>query len=110
MQGASETERSALSAAIAPLQALAARHVDGPAAYALDVAAQLVEAFLATEERFNCGATEQEVIDSLRQVGSLLGDVAFSRVPLSRNLCSSTGERRYLNQVEDLLRVRKSDR
>ena len=68
MQEAASTERSAVAAAVKPLQALAAQHAGGPAAYARGVACGLLEDFLATEERFNGGATDQEVVDFLRQV------------------------------------------
>ena len=57
-----------MAAAVAPLQALAQKHAGGAAAYARVVAEDLLEAFLATEERFSSGATDQEVIDYLRQV------------------------------------------
>ena len=50
--------------------AVAAAHADGKEAYARGIATELLEDFLAVEERFGAAreATEQEVIDSLRQV------------------------------------------
>ncbi len=74
MQATPEKERSALSGTIGPLREAAEPHAGGPAAYAHHVALQLLDAFLETEERFSGGAgspSEQEVIDSLRQVRCL---------------------------------------
>ena len=50
--------------------AVAAAHADGKESYARGIATELLEDFLAVEERFAAAreATEQEVIDSLRQV------------------------------------------
>lgn len=54
---------------------MAAAHADGKEAYARGIATELLEDFLAVEERFAAAreATEQEVIDSLRQARGLAG-------------------------------------
>lgn len=49
---------------------MAQSHAGGPELYARRVATDLLESFLTVEEKFqsSCCATEQEVIDALRQV------------------------------------------
>ena len=69
-QAAKPAERGALAQQAEALVAVAAAHADGKEAYARGIATELLEDFLAVEERFGAAreATEQEVIDSLRQV------------------------------------------
>ena len=69
-QAAKPAERGALAQQAEALVAVAAAHADGKEAYARGIATELLEDFLAVEERFAAAreATEQEVIDSLRQV------------------------------------------
>ena len=64
-------ERASLAALLEPLQEVCGAHAGGKEEYARALCARLMEAFLAVEERFENGgkSTEQEVIDSLRQVG-----------------------------------------
>ena len=71
-QSADPTDRGALAATLEPLQGVARAHRGGPEEYARRVALELLEAFLAVEEQFQTAgsATEQEVIDALRQVGA----------------------------------------
>ena len=54
-----------------PLMEVARAHGEGKEGFARRVASGLLEGYLAVEERFETGgrATEQEVIDGLRQVG-----------------------------------------
>lgn len=63
-------DRSALSAQCEPLLAVAEAHAEGKEAFARSIATELFSDFLSVEERFaaNKEATEQEVIDQLRQV------------------------------------------
>ncbi|EFN59405.1 hypothetical protein CHLNCDRAFT_56737 [Chlorella variabilis] len=65
-------ERASLAALLEPLQEVCGAHAGGKEEYARALCARLMEAFLAVEERFENGgkSTEQEVIDSLRQVHS----------------------------------------
>ena len=69
---AASPDGAALAATAEPLTRVAKAHAHGKEAYARAVAVDLFEAFLAVEERFapssRGGATEQEVIDSLRRV------------------------------------------
>lgn len=69
-QAAKPAERGALAQQAEALVAVAAAHADGKESYARGIATELLEDFLAVEERFAAAreATEQEVIDSLRQV------------------------------------------
>lgn len=69
-QAAKLAERGALAQQAEALVAVAAAHADGKESYARGIATELLEDFLAVEERFAAAreATEQEVIDSLRQV------------------------------------------
>lgn len=69
---AAPEERSALAALLEPLQEVARAHAGGKEEYARRVATGLLQKFLEVEEKFECGGkiTEQEVIDSLRQVHS----------------------------------------
>jgi acetyl-CoA carboxylase/biotin carboxylase 1 len=62
-------ERAALAALLEPLQEVARAHAGGKEEFARRVASALLESYLATEEQFESGgkATEQEVIDALRQ-------------------------------------------
>ena len=71
MQASDPSERSALVGTLEPLQGVAQQHKGGQEEYARGVATSLLEAFLAVEENFqsSSAATEQEVIDALRQVG-----------------------------------------
>ncbi len=52
---------------------VAEAHADGKESFARSIATELFSDFLSVEERFaaNKEATEQEVIDSLRQVSSI---------------------------------------
>ncbi|EIE18073.1 hypothetical protein COCSUDRAFT_26470 [Coccomyxa subellipsoidea C-169] len=71
-------DRAALSAQCEPLLAVAEAHAEGKEAFARSIATELFSDFLSVEERFaaNKEATEQEVIDQLRQVYSTnLGQV-----------------------------------
>lgn len=77
LQGSQETklaDRSALSAQCEPLLGVAEAHADGKEAFARSIATELFSDFLSVEERFavNKEATEQEVIDQLRQVRETL--------------------------------------
>ena len=58
-----------------PLQAVAQQHKGGQEEYARKVATGLLESFLLVEEHFQSSgaATEQEVIDALRQVRHGIG-------------------------------------
>lgn len=82
-----------MAAAAAPLQALAQKHAGGAAAYARVVAQDLLEGFLATEERFSGGATDQEVIDFLRQVrcGAHLHPPRLPAPACNRHFASCSG-------------------
>ena len=70
VQAASEAERPALQSHLQPLLGITTTHLDGTAAYARQVGTELFSAFLEVEELFQRGsdATEQEIIDELRQV------------------------------------------
>lgn len=70
VQAASEAERPALQSHLQPLLDITTTHLDGTAAYARQVGTELFSAFLEVEELFQRGsdATEQEIIDELRQV------------------------------------------
>ena len=65
-------DRSALTGHCEPLLAVAEAHAEGKEAFARSIATELFSDFLSVEERFaaNKEATEQEVIDQLRQVRS----------------------------------------
>ena len=69
-QDTKPAERSPLSAQCEPLLAVAEAHAEGKEAFARSIATELFSDFLSVEERFaaNKEATEQEVIDQLRQV------------------------------------------
>lgn len=64
-----------------PLQAVAQQHKGGQEEYARKVATGLLESFLVVEEHFQSSgaATEQEVIDALRQVRQGIGFVAQTK-------------------------------
>ncbi|KAL4859471.1 Acetyl-CoA carboxylase 1 [Chlorella vulgaris] len=65
-------ERASLAALLEPLQEVCRAHAGGKREYARALCTRLMESFLAVEEQFESGgkSTEQEVIDSLRQVHS----------------------------------------
>jgi acetyl-CoA carboxylase/biotin carboxylase 1 len=69
-QEAKPGDRGALAAQLEPLLAVAEAHAEGKEAFARSIATELFSDYLSVEERFaaNKEATEQEVIDSLRQV------------------------------------------
>lgn len=69
-QNTKPMDRSALRAQCEPLLAVAEAHAEGKEAFARSIATELFSDFLSVEERFaaNKEATEQEVIDELRQV------------------------------------------
>jgi acetyl-CoA carboxylase/biotin carboxylase 1 len=69
-QNTKPADRSPLSAQCEPLLAVAEAHAEGKEAFARSIATELFSDFLSVEERFaaNKEATEQEVIDQLRQV------------------------------------------
>lgn len=71
-QASPVADSAALHATLEPLTKLVAAHAGGKEGYARGIALQLFEDFLAVEEQFQTGgaATEQEVIDTLRQVSS----------------------------------------
>ena len=65
------SERASLAGLLEALQEVCRAHAGGKEAYAAALCTRLLEGFLEVEERFEAGGrmTEQEVIDSLRQVG-----------------------------------------
>ncbi|CAL8465869.1 g5405 [Coccomyxa elongata] len=65
-------DHNAMRAQCEPLLAVAEAHAEGKESFARGIATELFSDFLSVEERFaaNKEATEQEVIDSLRQVYS----------------------------------------
>ena len=69
-QNAAPGDAPALGAQCEPLLAVAEAHAEGKEAFARAIATELFSDYLSVEERFaaNKEATEQEVIDSLRQV------------------------------------------
>ena len=69
-QDAREADRPALASHLTPLISITRSYLDGASAYAHEIGMSLFEAFLNVEERFQRGseATEQEIIDELRQV------------------------------------------
>ncbi len=73
MQGVKEADRAALAGHLKALMDITTCHLDGSIAYARQIGMSLFEAFLDVEERFQRGteATEQEIIDELRQVSKL---------------------------------------
>ena len=73
-QAAKPGDRGALAAQCEPLLAVAEAHAEGKEAFARSIATELFSDYLSVEERFaaNKEATEQEVIDSLRQVCTFL--------------------------------------
>ena len=70
MQAAPRGEKASLESTLEPLVRVAEAHCEGKEAFARAVATELFKDFLAVEERFAVDkeATEQEVIDSMRQV------------------------------------------
>lgn len=70
-QESAAAERGGLAVLLEPLQDLCRAHAGGKGTYATALCARLIESFLEVEEKFETGgkSTEQEVIDSLRQVG-----------------------------------------
>ena len=73
-QSAPEIEQSALQSLLEGLMGVCKRFEEGKEAYARSICSDLLTSFLAIEERFSVDqeATEQEVIDALRQVTPLL--------------------------------------
>jgi hypothetical protein len=69
-QEAAAGEAPALGMLLEPLQEVCRAHADGKGEYARTLCTRLLGAFLEVEEQFEAGgkSTEQEVIDSLRQV------------------------------------------
>lgn len=69
LQDAREADRPALGSHLAPLLTITRSYLDGVSAHAHEIGMTLFEAFLSVEERFQRGseATEQEIIDDLRQ-------------------------------------------
>lgn len=76
-------DQNTLTSTLEGLRAMCKQYEKGKEVYARGVASELLQHFLDVEERFtsNPDATEQEVIDGLRQVGKVLP------------LCSSQGTR-----------------
>ena len=70
MQEAKPGDKQTLSSQCEPLLTVAEAHAEGKESFARSIATELFSDFLSVEERFaaNKEATEQEVIDSLRQV------------------------------------------
>lgn len=70
LQNTKPTDRSSLTAQCEPLLAVAEAHAEGKEAFARSIATELFSDYLSVEERFSANkeATEQEVIDQLRQV------------------------------------------
>ena len=70
MQAAPEIEQNTLGSLLDGLKAVCKQFADGKEAYARSIASDLLLSFLDVEERFSVDheATEQEVIDALRQV------------------------------------------
>ena len=68
----SPAERTGLAALLEPLQDVARAHVGGKEEFARRMTTELLQAYLAVEEKFECGGkiTEQEVIDTLRQANT----------------------------------------
>ena len=81
MQEARPGDKAALNAQCEPLLTVAEAHADGKESFARSIATELFSDFLSVEERFaaNKEATEQEVIDSLRQVGTQLHALALGQ-------------------------------
>ena len=79
VQEARHGDKAALNAQCEPLLTVAEAHADGKESFARSIATELFSDFLSVEERFaaNKEATEQEVIDSLRQVGTQLHALAL---------------------------------
>ena len=65
-----EGDRPALVSHLKALTDITMAHLEGSSAYSRHIGMGLFEAFLTVEERFQRGteATEQEIIDELRQV------------------------------------------
>ena len=89
VQEARPGDKAALNAQCEPLLTVAEAHADGKESFARSIATELFSDFLSVEERFaaNKEATEQEVIDSLRQVRTQLHAPALREV--SRNACAA---------------------
>lgn len=73
VQEVKEADRAALTGHLKALTNITTSHQEGGTAYARLIGMSLFEDFLDVEERFQRGteATEQEIIDELRQVGNL---------------------------------------
>ena len=74
IQDAREADRPALGSHLTPLLDITRSYLDGVSAHAHEIGMSLFEAFLNVEESFQRGseATEQEIIDELRQACTLL--------------------------------------
>lgn len=74
-QDAKSGDKQLLNSQCEPLLTVAEAHAEGKESFARSIATELFSDFLSVEERFaaNKEATEQEVIDSLRQVSSSSG-------------------------------------
>ena len=90
VQEARPGDKAALNAQCEPLLTVAEAHADGKESFARSIATELFSDFLSVEERFaaNKEATEQEVIDSLRQVGTAIACSGF-RAALRGLMCSA---------------------
>ena len=71
-QDAKSGDKQLLNSQCEPLLTVAEAHAEGKESFARSIATELFSDFLSVEERFaaNKEATEQEVIDSLRQVSA----------------------------------------
>ena len=96
MQVAPAIEQSALVNLLDGLMAVCKRFEEGKEAYARDIATDLLISFLDVEERFSLDqqATEQEVIDALRQVSmSIVNSATWHRESRPTHGYSSAGTR-----------------
>ena len=77
LQAADFIDRSGLEAQLEPLIKVAELHASGRQHYARSIASDLLQDFLAVEDRFaaNKGHSEQEVIEALRLVSSYSSQV-----------------------------------
>ena len=73
LQDMKESDRPALTGHLKALTDITTSHLEGATSYARQIGMSLFETFLDVEERFQRGteATEQEIIDDLRQVGTI---------------------------------------
>ena len=82
LQDAKQGDKQLLNSQCEPLLMVAEAHAEGKESFARSIATELFSDFLSVEERFaaNKEATEQEVIDSLRQVRPGFGHVPSSDI------------------------------